>query len=99
MKGCTEPCQNDLLALAVFWDYNDHGQNQNSRTLCTGDRCKKYSRVHIEMFFSSMPNTIIGVYPKLLFPQVSILIPGTIMAHGNQFKKVKLSSKLDSSDK
>lgn len=66
MKGCTEPCQNDLLALAVFWDYSDHGQNQNSRTLCTGDRCKKYPWVHIEMFFSSVPNTVIGVYPKLL---------------------------------
>lgn len=73
-RGTTEPCQNDLLALAVLWDYNDHGQNQKCETLCPGNRYKEYSWMYMEISFLSMLNPVIGVCSKLLLPQVPIFV-------------------------
>ena len=100
-RGLTEPGQNDLLALAVLWDCNDHGQRQNCRTVCTGDGCKEYSWVRMETSFLSVLTTVMGVYPKVLLPQASIFIFNSWDYNGTwqSFQGSELSSELDSSDK
>lgn len=94
----TEPGQNDLLALAVLWGL-EMSMHKAKILEPQMDGSEEYVWVHMETssIYAKHSEWSLQSY----FSQASIffLIPKTIMAHGNQFTEVKLSSKLYSSDK